>query len=224
VMARVEGFAALGSALAAVGNVALASPLARWLLEKLFRVSRKRRLPPFARRTFLKRAARQGWTKPPDSQRPRVAYFVDTYANYCDPQLGEAAVAVLRHNGFDVFVPPGQVGCGVAPLAQGDVESAREAAEANLRVLADVAREGYRIVCSEPTAALTLRDDYLDLLDSPDARLVSGQVVELTVFLGELHRQGRLRTEFQPLDLAVGHHVPCHVKALAQSPAGPPLL
>jgi FAD/FMN-containing dehydrogenase/Fe-S oxidoreductase len=223
VMARVESFAALGSSLAALSNLALASPIVRWLLEKLFHVARKRRLPPFARRNFLKRAARRGWTKPPPADRPRVAYFADTFATYNDPQLAEAAVAVLQHNGFNVFVPPGQVGCGAAPLAKGDVEAAREAAEANLRLLADLAREGYRIVCSEPTAALMLRKDYLDLCDSPDARLVAGQVTELTAFLWELHQQGKLRTEFQPLDLDVGHHVPCHVKALGP-PAGPALL
>jgi Fe-S oxidoreductase len=42
--------------------------------------------------------------------------------------------------------------------------------------------------------------------------------------LGGLHNDGRLRTDFQPLDLAVGHHVPCHIKALGKLPAGPALL
>jgi molybdopterin converting factor subunit 1 len=223
-MARVESFAALGSSVAGISNLVLASPLLRWVLEKLFHLSRKRRLPAFAHRHFLKRAARQGWTKPPASDRPRVAYFVDVYATYNDPALAEAVVAVLQHNGFDVFVPPGQVGCGAAPLAKGDVEAAREAAATNLRVLADLAREGCRIVCSEPTAALMLKKDYLDLDDSPDARAVAAQVTELTAFLWELHQQGRLRTDFRPLELDVGHHVPCHVKALGQPPAGPGLL
>ena len=62
-------------------------------------------------------------------------------------------VAVLHHNGIEVYVPPKQRGCGMAPLAYGDVESAREAAAHNLRLLAEPAREGYAIVCSEPTAA-----------------------------------------------------------------------
>ena len=70
-------------------------------------------------------------------------------------------------------MPPGQVGCGMAPLAYGDVETARETAQHNLRLLADLAREGCPILCSEPTAALMLRHDALDLLDDPDARLVA---------------------------------------------------
>lgn len=53
-----------------------------------------------------------------------------------------------------MHVPEGQVGCGMAPLAQGDVDYARAALRQNIRVFADLAREGYPIICSEPTAAL----------------------------------------------------------------------
>jgi FAD/FMN-containing dehydrogenase/Fe-S oxidoreductase len=223
-LARTEGFAATGSALAFLVNLALRNAPARWLLEKVFGVSRRRRLPTFAQRSFLQWATRRGLTRVPGGGRPRVAYFVDVFANYNDPEIAEAAVAVLRHNGFDVFVPPAQVGCGMAPLAQGDVEAAREAAETNLRALADLAREGYPIVCSEPTAAVMLRQDYRDLIDNVDSRLVSERAVELTTFLGDLHRAGKLRTDFRRLDLALGHHVPCHVKALGRPPDGPMLL
>ncbi len=224
VLARTESFAAVGSAFAFVVNAALGSRTVRWFMEKFFGVARNRRLPTFAAQSFLHRAARRGWTRPPRSQRPRVAYFVDVFANYNDPQIAEAVVAVLHHHGIEVYVPPGQVGCGMAPLAQGDVDTAREAATVNLRVLADLAREGYPIICSEPTAALMLTHDYPDLVDDPDTGLVAERTVELTTFLGELHRQGRLRTDFQPLPYRVGHHVPCHLKALGRPPAGPDLL
>jgi FAD/FMN-containing dehydrogenase/Fe-S oxidoreductase len=224
VLARTESFAAFGSAFAVLVNAALRSRVIRWLMEKFFGLSRKRRLPTFANRSFLRRAERRGWTKPPHSGRPRVAYFVDVFANYNDPQLGEAVVAVLHHHGFDVYVPPGQLGCGMAPLAQGDVETAREVAQSNLRILAELARESYPILCSEPTAALMLQQDYLNLVEGEDVQLVADRTVELTTFLWELHQQGRLRTDFQPLPLTVGHHVPCHLKALGKPPVGPKLL
>jgi FAD/FMN-containing dehydrogenase/Fe-S oxidoreductase len=224
VLARTESFAAIGSALALVVNGALCSRTVRWLMEKLFGVSRKRRLPRFATRSFLQRAARHGWTRPPGPHRDRVAYFVDVFANYNDPQLGEAAVAVLQHQGIEVYVPPAQGGCGMASLAQGDVDTARECALSNLRALAELARKGYPILCSEPTAALMLKQDYLLLLDDPDAQLVADRTVELTRFLWDLHQRGKLRTDFRPLPYTVGHHVPCHLKALGGVPAGPALL
>ena len=71
----------------------------------------------------------------------------------------------------------------MAPLAYGDVETAREIVQTNLRALADVAREGFPIICSEPTAALMFRHDALGLVDDPDLRLVAAQTVELTAYL-----------------------------------------
>jgi Fe-S oxidoreductase len=69
-----------------------------------------------------------------------------------------------------------------------------------------------------------LQQDYLQLLDDEDAQLVADRTVELTQFLWDLHQQGRLRTEFQSLGFTVGHHVPCHLKALGKPPVGPKLL
>jgi Fe-S oxidoreductase len=224
VLARTESFAWLGSAFSPLVNVMLANPVARWLLEKVFGLSRQRRLPMFASPSFLRLARRRGWTRKPRSARPRVAYFVDVFANYNDPLIAEAVVAVLHHNGIEVYVPPGQAGCGMAPLAYGDVDAARDMVQHNLRVLAELAREGFPILCSEPTAALMLRHDALDLLDDSDAHLVAAAVVECTAFLWDLHQQGLLRTDFATVDISVGHHVPCHLKALGRPPVGPALL
>ncbi len=74
---------------------------------------------------------------------------VDVFANYNDPSIAEAVTAVLHHNGIEVYVPPGQSGCGMAALTYGDVETAREAVQHNaVHLLADLAREGWPILCS----------------------------------------------------------------------------
>jgi Fe-S oxidoreductase len=224
VSARIESILRMGSAVAPLTNALLGNRPARWLFEKLFGLSRLRRLPRFAHRTFLSLAQRRGWTRKPRPGRLRVAYFVDVFANYLDPSLAEAVVSVLHRNGVEVYVPPQQWGCGMAPLAQGDVETARETAQHNLLVLADLAREGFPIICSEPSAALMLRKDALDLLDDPDARLVASRTMEFTAFLRSLQAQAGLRTDFRRLDLTLGHHVPCHLKALNEPPAAPALL
>lgn len=221
---RMEGVLGWGSAVAFMANLALRSRTARWLLGRFFGVSAARRLPRFAARPFLARAKRRGWTRKPSGIRPVVVYFTDLYANYIDPQIAEATVAVLQHQGFEVFVPPDQRGSGIEALAHGDVETTREIAQQNLRVLVEAARAGWPIVCSEPSAALMLKHDYLDLQNDDDSRAVAERTVELTAFLGQLHQQGRLRTDFGPLPISVGHHVPCHVKALGGTIAAPGLL
>jgi Fe-S oxidoreductase len=222
-LSRTEDFSRWGSALALIANVMLAARPLRWLLEQMFGLARGRRVPRFAFQHFLRLARRRGWTRKPASGRPRLAYFADTFATYHDPQIGEAVVAVLQHQGYDVYVPPVQGGSGAAPLAYGDIDTARDIALRNLRTFSDLAREGFTIVCSEPTAALMVRQDYLDLLDDPDARHLAEHTVEFTHFLGDLHRQGKLRTDFRAVPISVGHHVPCHIKALGP-PAAPELL
>src|SRR5205809_3875165 len=54
--------------------------------------------------------------------------------NYFDPQIGEAAALVLWHNGFDVYVPPGQVSSGLEALAHGDVRSEEHTSELQSRL------------------------------------------------------------------------------------------
>jgi Fe-S oxidoreductase len=107
---------------------------------------------------------------------------------------------------------------------QGDTDVARERLTYNVRRLADAARAGDTIVCPEPTAALFFRLDALGLSDDPDVRLVAGRTVEITTYLWGLHEAGRLRTDFDPLPVSVGHHVPCHVRALGDGVRGPGLL
>ena len=225
-LARVESLATLAGNFAFTSNALLGSRGARWALEKLFGLSRQRTLPKFTHRTFLRRARKMGLTTRPTAKpgSRRLAYFVDGYANYNDPLIGEAAVAVLQHHGFEVHVPRRQRSSGMAPLAQGDLDSARDSARANIRILADLVRDGHRVVCTEPTAALALTQDYLDLIDDPDAQLVAANTVELTTLLAELHRTGRFKTDFRKLDLTLGHHVPCHLKALRGPVAAPALL
>ncbi|MCE9534122.1 MAG: FAD-binding protein [Planctomycetes bacterium] len=229
ILSRIESLSSMGSNFARTTNTLLGSRVFRWMMEKLSGLSRQRQVPAFAARNFLKRARRRGWTRKPrqrgmDRSLPRVAYFVDLFPNVFDPLIAEATVAVLHHHGIPVHVPLGQKACGITALSQGDIELARETVRHNLRLLAELVREGYTVVCSEPTAAVMLRKDSLDLIDDPDAALVSEHTMELTAFLWKLHEQGRLRTDFMPLDLSLGHHVPCHVKALGMGVHGPALL
>ncbi|MBI2805601.1 MAG: FAD-binding protein [Planctomycetes bacterium] len=222
--AQMEQALRLGSAISFLANLSLRGRASRWFLDKLFGLSRERRLPRMAARSFMARAKRRGWTGKPNGAKPVVTYFVDLYANYVEPQIAEATVAVLHHQGYDVFIPPSQGSSGMEALVHGDIETAREITQRNLRSLVEPARAGWPIVCSEPSAALMLKEDCVDLQADDDARIVAERAVELTCFLLGLHQQGRLRTDFKPIAISLGHHVPCHVKALKSSVAGPQLL
>jgi Fe-S oxidoreductase len=152
-----------------------------------------------------------------------VAYFVDSYANYNDHDLGFAVVKCLRHNKIDVILP-NQLPAPLPAIAYGDLKTARKDLTYIIRNLADAVRAGYKIVCSEPSAALCLREDLRLLLDSEDAEVVCENTYELMSYLRDLHQQGKLRTRAGTESREFAYHTPCHLFALGLAGASIELL
>ena len=191
------------------------NPQVRWLLEKVTGIAQGRKLPRLARRSFLQQAAMRRLHHPPRTAGEKIVYFVDTYANHFDTQLGEALVAVMRHNGVAVFVRQDQLQAGMPMIAAGALEPARDVAAQNVAVLAESVRQGYTIVATEPSAVLALTHEYPMLLDNDeDALAVAQHTQEACHYLWQLHLRGRLKLDFQPQRISVGYHVPCHLRAL----------
>ncbi|HWC88971.1 MAG TPA: anaerobic glycerol-3-phosphate dehydrogenase subunit C [Pirellulales bacterium] len=224
VLTRLDFFSGLGSLLGPLANWAIGNRQARWLLEKTIGLAQARKLPRFAARSFIRRAHRRRLTRATRRSGRKVLYFVDTYANFHDPQLGEALVAVLEHNGVAVYVPPGQTQSGMAMLSVGAVERARPVARRNVELLAEAVRQGFTIVTSEPSAALCLKLEYPTLLDDDDARLVAENTVEACTYLWNLHQVGKLQLDMKPVNAALAYHMPCHMKALEVGSPGESLL
>jgi FAD/FMN-containing dehydrogenase/Fe-S oxidoreductase len=223
-MTRLDLLGSLGGLIAPLANWALANRQARWLLEKTLGIAQGRKLPRVASRSFLRRAARRRLTRPSRRHGLKVLYFVDVYANHFDPQLAEAAVAVLEHNGVSVYVHPDQWQAGMASIACGALDHARTIAEHNVALLAESVRQGYQIVATEPSAALCLKHEYPQLVGDDDARLVAANSSEAGGFLWKMHTLGQLQLDFKPLSLTLGYHLPCHLRALETGSPGEDLL
>ncbi len=223
-LSRVDLLSSVGSTLGPIANWAIANRPARWILEKTLGIAQGRKLPRFASQSFLRRARRRRLTRATRRSGSKVLYFVDTYANYHDPQLAEALVAVLEHNGVAVYVPSGMQGSGMAMLSSGAIAAARRVARHNVPLLAEAVRQGYEIVATEPTAALCLTRYYPELVDDDEARLVAEHTSEACAYLWKLHRAGKLRLDFKPVSATLGYHAPCHLKALSVGTPGENLL
>lgn len=214
-LSKVETWAKWASRFPLVSNALLSNRPTRWALERVFGLSRHRVIPRAHRWPYLGRAERQGLSRPRAREAgPRVAYFVDIFANYFDQELAESVVAVLRHCGVNVYVPKGQRGCGMPALVAGDLDHARDLMLANLRTLGNAVRDGYTIVCSEPTAALMLRRESLKLTDDLDATLVAENTMDVGQYLLGLNARGQLPMPTQPVHVKAGYHQPCHLRAL----------
>ncbi len=212
---RAHSVGALGSTLSMAANWLVSNATTRWAIEKVTGISQHRKLPLFARRSFLRSLGSRFSEKPersPNTPEP-IVYFVDDFANYYDPELATAFLAILRHHNVPVVIPRTQTSSGMALLSAGDIEAAKEVAAENVRTLGGFAREGYRVVCTEPTSALCFRDEYPKLLDHPDVGAVAKQAIDAGSYLLRLQAAGQLRTDLAPLNQTVGYHTPCHVRA-----------
>lgn len=210
--ARVDLLSAIGGAVRPLANMALEGTQARWLIEKTLGIARGRKLPPFAGNQLLRWAARRGYTRPSRHGGPRVLLFLDTFARRHDPSLTKALVRVLEHNGIGVWIDPRQVASGMPAVSEGDLTTARRLARRNVRVLAEAVRLGYRIISTEPAAVTCLQHDYPLLLDDDESARVAAATSDATTYLWELHREGRLKLDFQPVSARLLYHTPCHVR------------
>ncbi len=210
-----ESLAKFGSATAPFSNWILNRPAFRWALEVTVGLDRRRRLPPFRRRTLWKRFKNR---RAPTPRRParRVAFFADIYFAYNAPDLGMAAVELLEARHCEVVLPD-QKACGYPYIGYGDLKRAKSAADRNVGLLAPYVAQGYDIVAAEPTAAYTLRKCYPKLLESrADSLAVAGRTYELFEFLGRIEEEDGGAPEPDPSlsGRRFGFHIPCHQRPL----------
>jgi Fe-S oxidoreductase len=201
VMTRLDLLSALGSLVSPLANWAIGNRQMRWLMEKTLGIAQGRKLPRVSPRSFLHRAARRRLTRPTRSSGRKVLYFVDTYANYYDQRQA-----------------------GMPSIAYGALDDARRLARYHVAMLADAVRQGYHVVATEPAAALCLTHEYPDLIDDDDSRLVAENSSEACSYLWRMHTMGKLQLDLKPVNVSLGYHMPCHLRALQVGSPGENLL
>ena len=203
-------------------NRVMGLSIVRWLLEKTVGLDRNRRFPLFERGAFVALARTAlGQLEQIADPVDKAVYFVDSFANYNDHSLGRAVLEVLRRAGVEVVVPK-QRPVPMPAFVYGDLEWTRKDMRYNLQHIEPFAATGYRVVCSEPSAALCLRDELSLIEESGQAKCVSRQTVELMGYLDELlkaHPEIRQRLKKDASAYAgkrIAYHTPCHLRPLRE--------
>jgi glycerol-3-phosphate dehydrogenase subunit C len=196
------------------------SGLLRLAAEKLLGLSARRRIPvPTARPYQPPPPATEGARGP-------VMLFVDTFAQYFEPEIAEAAHAVLTKAGYAVTVvrpapddpEPGRaLCCGRTYLSTGMVGKAREEARRVLAALRPALQAGTPIIGLEPSCLLSMRDEFYSLGLGAEVAQLGKQVFLLEEFLSREAVRGRpLPLPEPPAGAPVRQvvvHGHCHQKA-----------
>jgi FAD/FMN-containing dehydrogenase/Fe-S oxidoreductase len=210
-MARVHWMNCIGPSVAPLVNWINRRRPARWVMEWMTGIDRRRPLPEFhwnhVRRWFRRRP-RNG-----ERSRGRVILFDDCFTTFNEPNVGRAAVEVLERAGYAVELAK-PVCCGRALISKGYLQEARELARTQLPDLVARVVDGTPILGLEPSCVLTLADEWPELVPGEQANKVAAAVHLADDWLAERLSAGQAEL---PLRTGAGScvfHGHCHQKAL----------
>ncbi|HVO82931.1 MAG TPA: anaerobic glycerol-3-phosphate dehydrogenase subunit C [Syntrophobacteria bacterium] len=175
---------------------------AREAMELVAGISAKRKPPVFARRSLFEQARYQE-----GRGEPTVLYFAGCYASYLRPEIGLAALRILKSMGLTTLVPP-QHCCGLPMVSKGMVTEARERVEKNLRRWSLLARRADYITVTCSSCGLALMEEWSYLSDRDEVKAIRGKVLHISDLINR--HFDRLKVEDSSVRLS--YHNPCHLK------------
>lgn len=180
------------------------SGIAKWFAG----IDSRRRMPAFAAQTF-KDWYMQRPVKNEDC--PPVILWPDTFNNFFHPEIAKAAVDVLEHAGYQVWVPRASLCCGRPLYDYGMLGTAKRMLVNIMDALRPQIQAGVPIVGLEPSCVAVFRDELGNLFpENEDAKRLRTQTYVLSEFLQQIAK------DFEPPQLrrkAVGQGH-CHHKSI----------
>jgi len=139
--------------------------------------------------------------------RVRVLYFSGCYAGYIRPEIGQAAVRVLKRLGMTVDLPQ-QHCCGLPMLSKGMAKDAKGKIGQNLNKWGDLVETVDHIVVTCSSCGLSLMQEWAYLAGRPAVDFVKSKVIHISRLIHPLIE----RLELNPGIGRVAYHMPCHLK------------
>ena len=196
-------------------NAVNSTALARGAMHVALGIHKDRVLPEYASSKFRGAARPQaGFTVRDGSRTPgKVALFATCYINYNEPGIGHDLLKVLAHNEIPAVLVEKEACCGMPKLEFGDLEAVARNKEANIPVLARLAREGYAILTAVPSCTLMFKQELpLMFPDDAEVKAVAEAMFDPFEYLVLRHKDGLLKIDFKRGLGKVSYHVPCHLR------------
>ncbi len=202
----------------ALYNRFIASPtISRWF-KKQFGFAAARSLPALHSTTLAAWHRKHANPATLDYPNGRVHLFCDEFTNYNDTAIGIKAIELLNRLGYEVVIPA-HAESGRAHFSKGLVRAAQKLAIRNVELLQNVITADAPLLGIEPSAILSFRDEYPDLMPphlKAAARSLAKNALLIDEFLGREIDRGRIRPEaFVARPQTIKLHGHCHQKALS---------
>jgi len=182
-----------------------------WLKKRL---QVERQLPTISTQS-LKSWWKQHSTK--NRAKRQVILLCDIFTQYHEPQIAQAAIQFLEHNGYAI-IPIFLTDSPRFLISQGLLKPAKKALGNIIEHCYDLVKSGISLIGLEPSELLTLRDEAIDLVEANQRdkmRSLSESAKLFEEFILQEMSVGNIDTsDFKRKKQALILHVHCHQKSL----------
>ncbi len=180
----------------------------------------------FAQKRSMPKLSKQTWErwfkkefKPTVSEPIKQVYlFIDELLNYNEAEIGITTVKLLDKLGYEVVYIEHQES-GRSFLSKGLLDKAKSLARANVDLFKNLIDEETPLIGVEPSAILTFRDEYPDLLRGEDkeaAKAIAANTFMVEEFLAKELEAGHIDLSlFREQKQLIKLHGHCQQKALS---------
>jgi len=215
---------AIASQVSGLYNMVVTSKVLSGIVKKIIGFASKRSLPKVYRRTFRKWLNKnlEKLNAQVMSDAMYIILFVDEFTNYNDVPIGIKTAELLSRLGYRIQIVDNK-DSGRPFLSKGFLKRAQRLARYNVKLLANKVNQNTPLVGIEPSAILTFRDEYPDLLMSDEkgkARELAKNTFTFEEFISNEMDKGRInKTSFTSESCKVLFHGHCQQKAISTTTA-----
>ncbi|WP_293299330.1 FAD-binding and (Fe-S)-binding domain-containing protein [Pedobacter sp. UBA4863] len=156
---------ALGAIFPAIYNALISYNFTSKLIKKVIGFAPERSLPKVGKTTLRSWKKRHDKMQASQVREKKVYLFCDEFTNYNDVEIGITAIQLLEKLGYEVVIPQHEES-GRTYLSKGLLRDAKALANKNVSLLADLVNANEPLLGVEPSALLTFRDEYPELVDA----------------------------------------------------------
>lgn len=154
------------------------------------------------------------------SPKAKVYLFADEFTNYNESHIGITAILLLNKLGYEVVIPK-HFESGRTYLSKGLLRKAKYIANLNVAQFGSLISENAPLIGLEPSAILTFRDEYPELVDAelqPKAKkLAMYSLLFEEFFVQEIEKGNISASQFTDEKKVVKLHGHCQQKAIAST-------
>jgi len=207
----------LGSIWPAFTNLMMNNPVTSKVVMPLLGFAQERSLPTLYKTTLDKWFKKN---KPVKTNGRKVYLFNDEFTRFNDTNIGIHAILLLTKLGYEVVIPK-HIESGRTYLSKGFLRKAKRIAIHNIKSLSPLISSENPLIGIEPSALLTFRDEYPELVDAemrPAADHLAKHCFTIEEFLSHEFQKGKFSQDFFTKEKReILYHGHCQQKSIAST-------